>query len=511
MAQPTSNPKIEELRFRLKTDPKSRLFYPLAEELRKIQQHAEAEQVLRLGLTVHTTYLSAWVSLGRVLREQGKNAEAVEPLSKALVIDPGNVVAARALADAYLALGEKVEAIKKYKLVHALLPSDQDVAALIEQLDRDLNPEPPPAPEPEPEPAPEPHPEPAPELQPEPEPEPGPEPKPVAQAEPWSQPKPEPAPERGKLPPMPTLETPFGDTAGLFAESAATAETEHRIDVMTGDDEPMRVAHAESPFEEPAVEIGYGSDAFSIEQPEGMHVSRAPQAADVPAPFEDQQLPAVDAAPMAAESFAEPAVEETADFFAPAEEPPEPVASQESYIETGIASDLPFALEATLPPLAPDDFAKTITMADLYAGQGLIDEARDIYEDILARDPSNESVRAKLEALDGAQPQAAEAHEESEYGGEEAPVPEEGFDAFAAPAIQPAVIEPEAEVASGAPFSSESSDEREESAFPFESAQDQGGPSAASDLGRDVPSGSRATILRLEQWLSKVGRREVEP
>ena len=30
MAQ-AQNPKIEELRFRLKTDPKSRLFYPLAE------------------------------------------------------------------------------------------------------------------------------------------------------------------------------------------------------------------------------------------------------------------------------------------------------------------------------------------------------------------------------------------------------------------------------------------------------------------------------------------------
>src|SRR5437660_197167 len=132
MAQQASNPKIEELRFRLKTDPKSRLFYPLAEELRKIQQHAEAEQVLLLGLTTHPAYLSAWVSLGRLLREQGKNAEAVEPLTRALQLDPGNVVAARALADSYLALGEKVEAIKKYKLVHALLPSDQDVVALIE-------------------------------------------------------------------------------------------------------------------------------------------------------------------------------------------------------------------------------------------------------------------------------------------------------------------------------------------------------------------------------------------
>src|SRR5256885_15589743 len=115
MAQ-LQNPKIEELRFRLKTDAKSRLFYPLAEELRKIGRFDEAEQVLRSGLEHHPTYLSAWVGLGRVLRDQKKNDRAVEALSKALQLDPGNVVAARLLGDAYLDLGDKVEAIKKYKL-----------------------------------------------------------------------------------------------------------------------------------------------------------------------------------------------------------------------------------------------------------------------------------------------------------------------------------------------------------------------------------------------------------
>src|SRR5213592_294386 len=95
MAQPSSSPKIEELRFRLTTDPKSRLLFPLAEELRKLDQFGEAEQVLRSGLAQHPTYLSAWVSLGRVLREAKKHRDAVDVLSKALQLDPGNVVAAR--------------------------------------------------------------------------------------------------------------------------------------------------------------------------------------------------------------------------------------------------------------------------------------------------------------------------------------------------------------------------------------------------------------------------------
>jgi hypothetical protein len=41
-------------------------------------------------------------------------------------------------------------------------------------------------------------------------------------------------------------------------------------------------------------------------------------------------------------------------------------------------------------------------MADLYAKQGLTDDARQIYEGILARDPENHAVSGKLAALDRA-------------------------------------------------------------------------------------------------------------
>jgi len=142
MAQAATNPKIEELRFRLKTDPKSRLFYQLAEELRKGGHFAESEQVLRSGLGVYPTYLAAWVSLGRVLREQKNEAGAIEALTRALQLDPGNVVAARLLGDAYLSSGDTLEAIKKYKLVLALMPGDEDLKGTVERLDRELHPTP---------------------------------------------------------------------------------------------------------------------------------------------------------------------------------------------------------------------------------------------------------------------------------------------------------------------------------------------------------------------------------
>ncbi|MEO8216581.1 MAG: tetratricopeptide repeat protein [Acidobacteriota bacterium] len=139
MSQPT-NPKIEELRARLDLEPNSRLFFPLAEELRKVGRYDEAERVLRDGIDTHPAYLSAWVSLGRVLAHLGRHPMAVESFKRALKLDPENVVAARLMAESCLAMGDKLEAIKKFKLVHALLPSDQSIEAKVEELERELNP-----------------------------------------------------------------------------------------------------------------------------------------------------------------------------------------------------------------------------------------------------------------------------------------------------------------------------------------------------------------------------------
>lgn len=289
MAQPATNAKIEELRFRLKTDPRSRLFYQLAEELRKGGNFAESEQILRSGLEVYPAYLAAWVSLGRVLREQKNDSAAVDALSKAMQLDPGNVVAARLLADSYLSLGDTLEAIKKYKLVHALMPGDEELKNTIEQLDRELHPEV--------------------------------------------------VPEPPAAAPAFFEDSPFDKTTPPFEEAMAT-----------GDVEPMLAAHDESPFEEPVESATVA--AFEIEQPSGMHIASAPLAAELPAP----------PAPL----------EDEADVFASVVSEPAPPA---------------------------EDVANTLTMADLYERQGLVHDAQHIYENILAREPENEEVRAKLDAL----------------------------------------------------------------------------------------------------------------
>jgi tetratricopeptide (TPR) repeat protein len=340
MAQPATTAKLEELRFKLKTDPKSRLFYQLAEELRKAGHYDESEQVLRSGLVVYPTYLAAWVSLGRTLREQKNDGGAVDALNKALQLDPGNVVAARILADAYLALGDKVEAIKKYKLVHALLPSDEELRGTIEHLEREIHP-------------------------------PTVEPIPVEESSPFED---EPAPvadfnvaetveaQIPTAPPAPVVEesspmaspfeeeSPFDRTFPPFADAARSYDDQVRVDEATADVEPMLAAHDESPFEEP---LHFGADAFAVEAPAGMHIEPMPLVAEVPA-----QIPLDDEAPPT------------------------------------IADPKGAVIEANI-----EDAANTVTMADLYVRQGLVEEARHIYEHLLARDPGNAEVRAKLDAI----------------------------------------------------------------------------------------------------------------
>ncbi|HEY0160376.1 MAG TPA: tetratricopeptide repeat protein [Thermoanaerobaculia bacterium] len=325
MAQPATNPKIEELRFRLKTDPKSRLFYQLAEELRRAGQFQESEHVLRTGLTVYPAYLAAWVSLGRCLREQKNEEGAVEALTKALQLDPGNVVAARLLADAYLALGDKLEALKKYKLVHALLPADEELRGVIDRLDQELR-----APEPV-----------------------------FGGAAGFSPPGEEDdgglkaaAPqEDAPQEPEPVPESPFDQTLPPFEEAEQSLGEEMRVETETADVEPMLAAHEDSPFEEPAGT----ADSIAIEAPLGMQIVSAPLAAEVPA-FVTEDLPTVDSTPVF--------------------DTPEP----QQVAETG-------------------DVSSTITMADLYARQGLVDDARQIYLSILARDPGNAEVHAKLASI----------------------------------------------------------------------------------------------------------------
>jgi Tfp pilus assembly protein PilF len=130
--------RLAELRDRVEKDPKSRLFVQLADEYRRAGQAGEAIAVLRRGLEHHSTYVSAWNALGKLYVESGRDHDAIPVFERVLGFDPQNVVAARLLGDAQYRRGNFVEAIKRYKLVRAIAPGDDELEGLIQGLEERL-------------------------------------------------------------------------------------------------------------------------------------------------------------------------------------------------------------------------------------------------------------------------------------------------------------------------------------------------------------------------------------
>ncbi len=348
-APPITSPKIEELRGKLKADPKSRLFYPLAEELRKISQLEQAEQTLRDGLQIHPGYLSAWISLGRILKERERHVEAVEILKKALTLDPGNVVAAKLLAQVYRALGEKVEAIKKFKLVHALMPADEEVEAEILQLDRELNPDKYPVDAP---------PEPVDDLA-----------EPLAEAAPES--------------------SPFGEEpAAPFA---------------LGEAEPV-APHAEesAPFPIAPFDATDPSPFASLEAPLPQVEGEAPAA--IP-PVEPEPSREVTPEPTGAPRLLSPLEYDQATASMVMEQP---VGQQQAREEVTEAPASAFTEPEPAAQAMSEGVAATFTMAELYERQGHVDSAISIYKTLLDRDAGNREAATALARLTRPVPDAVE-------------------------------------------------------------------------------------------------------
>jgi tetratricopeptide (TPR) repeat protein len=122
----------------------SPLFVGLAEEYRAAGRLPDAIVALEKGLAAHQGYVAARVLLARAYLEAGRVDDAAQMFASALGLDPANMVSARSLAEIHLSRGEKVEAIRKYKLYHAL-SGDRAVEEIVARLEEEIGPQPLPA------------------------------------------------------------------------------------------------------------------------------------------------------------------------------------------------------------------------------------------------------------------------------------------------------------------------------------------------------------------------------
>jgi tetratricopeptide (TPR) repeat protein len=163
----STTPAIDKLQKRLEKEPNSLVFIQLADEYRKEGQLAEALKVCREGLRKHPNYFSALAALGRIQYEMGDITPASESLEKLIRAVPDHLLGNRLLGDIYLKQGRSADALKRYKIVQMLNPSDQGLGAEVERLEHQFAPAEPPKEQAPPQRQAEPEPIAFPELQPE--------------------------------------------------------------------------------------------------------------------------------------------------------------------------------------------------------------------------------------------------------------------------------------------------------------------------------------------------------
>ena len=126
--------ELERLKERVRRDPNSRSFIPLADLYRKEGMVEEAVHVLTEGLERQPDYMSARVALGKIYLEENKLENALTEFNLVVKAIPGNLFAQRKLADIYMMMEDAEKAREAYETVVRLNPLDTEAEAALKKL-----------------------------------------------------------------------------------------------------------------------------------------------------------------------------------------------------------------------------------------------------------------------------------------------------------------------------------------------------------------------------------------
>lgn len=425
--------EIAKLEALYEENPDGRVFIHLAEAYRRAGELDLALGVLTEGIERHADYSSAHVVLGRVLQDQGRDAEAASAFERVLELDAHNLVALRGLGDVARLGGRTEEALDYYRRLHDLEPGDDDLAELIRALEGAPAAEGPAQPQVAPTVAPaEPTGTEAPEID-----RPTPDrpafvdgPAPLPELEPLE----EPGEEAAEAPPIEAFS--LSDDTGFDTGHAEVAEAEVLDEAIAPEEPASEEAPADAGADEAAVEEILTEDAVEeapadasdtglvAEEAEGGE----PPSADVEAmegfqSAEDvvsaEEVGEVEALDVTVEDYGgaltdapdEEALPEVVGLegVETAEGPAGPLAEGEP-----AAPDLASEEEATRMPgeQAPAEEGVeepsveeagpvyTETMAEVYARQGLYERAIDVYRELLTQRPDDTRLRERLREVE---------------------------------------------------------------------------------------------------------------
>lgn len=398
-----ANPRIDDLRKKLEREPGSRLFAQLAEELRKEGQLDEAIRVARHGLDKHPNYPSARMTLGRALLDSGELSGARREFEAVLKGAPDNILASRYLAECLEGLGQRVEALARYRATLAMAPGDKQVIGRIEALSLSTAAKPAAAipglraPEPA---------RPPQALRPL---APGQATDPMAAPEEIFEVEPDPEPDDAPIPLVAVdesefeLERPLEGRAALDAISMVTPEPEVAPQPVAPEPAPVPAERSTAAYER---EVMFDPDeAFAPPAPppapaEHTLEVRRPDLGAPPAPE-----PEVELEPEPEPQL--PPAEVLDEEFDTAPASGGPIQMTFRAIVDDSLSPIPAPSPAPTPTPAPAASAEpelaSPTLAELYFDQGFLDKAIEVYRRLLERDPGQERLQARLREIEAVQ------------------------------------------------------------------------------------------------------------
>ena len=128
--------RIDELRKKFDENPR-RYFAPLANEYRKIGDFEQAIFICQEFLPQQPGHMSGHIVYGQALFETGRHDEARSVFETALALDPENLIALRHLGDIARAHGDNETARAWYRRVLESDPRNEEIAAILTSIETD--------------------------------------------------------------------------------------------------------------------------------------------------------------------------------------------------------------------------------------------------------------------------------------------------------------------------------------------------------------------------------------
>ncbi len=126
---------IEKYQILLQKDPKSQVFAPLTEAYRKMGLIEEAFRIAVRGVQFNPNFSGGRIALAKVFLDRDNLAAAIDELEKAIELSPDNILAHSLLGECYLKVKRPKDALKSFKMVLFLAPTNEKAIRAVAKLE----------------------------------------------------------------------------------------------------------------------------------------------------------------------------------------------------------------------------------------------------------------------------------------------------------------------------------------------------------------------------------------